>query len=126
MHIKLENDNGVPIYMQIIAQVKRQAAAGLLRPGDQLPPVRELALQLRINPNTVARAYRDLRQEGMIDSRWGDGNFISAEAVAINETEKRRIVAGAVEDAIKLAAEMGLDGKETAALFADYIDKHFG
>jgi GntR family transcriptional regulator len=74
--MKIDLKSGVPIYLQIVEQVKISALFGRYRNGDRLPPVRELALELRINPNTVAKAYQMLKDEGIIDSRPGGGNFI--------------------------------------------------
>ena len=75
--MKIDPASGIPIYLQIMQEIKLAAASGRLRPGDRLPSVRELALELRINPNTVAKACALLRDEGIIDSRAGDGNYLS-------------------------------------------------
>ena len=77
MNISINTESGYPIYRQIIEQISNMAACGTLKAGEQLPSVRELSDELRIAPNTVARAYRDLKQKEVIDSRWGEGNFIS-------------------------------------------------
>jgi GntR family transcriptional regulator len=69
--------SGVPVYMQLIEQVKHAIDVGALRPGDQLPPIRRVAEDLVINPNTVAKAYRDLEHEGVIELRQGTGAFVS-------------------------------------------------
>jgi GntR family transcriptional regulator len=69
--------SGVPVYMQLIEQVKHAVDVGALRPGDQLPPIRRVAEDLVINPNTVAKAYRDLEHEGVIELRQGTGAFVS-------------------------------------------------
>jgi GntR family transcriptional regulator len=69
--------SGVPIYLQLMEQVKHAVETGVLRPGDQLPGIRALAEQLVVNPNTIAKAYRELQHEGVIDLRHGSGAFIS-------------------------------------------------
>jgi GntR family transcriptional regulator len=69
--------SGVPIYLQLMEQVKHAVETGVLRPGDQLPGIRALAEQLVVNPNTIARAYRELQHEGVIDLRHGSGAFVS-------------------------------------------------
>ena len=93
--------SGVPIYLQLMEQVKHGIESGALRPGEQLPGIRPLAEELVINPNTVAKAYRELEHEGVIELRHGAGAFVSANAREKKATEKVRagqtIVAAAVE-----------------------------
>src|SRR5215467_3080596 len=93
--------SGVPIYLQLMEQVKHAIETGALRPGEQLPGIRPLAEDLVINPNTVAKAYRELEHEGAIELRHGAGAFVSANARARKTTDKLRaaqaIVAGAIE-----------------------------
>ena len=74
--------SGVPIYLQLMEQVKHAIETGALRPGEQLPGIRPLAEELVINPNTVAKAYRELEHEGVIELRHGAGAFVSANARA--------------------------------------------
>jgi GntR family transcriptional regulator len=92
---------GVPIYLQLMEQVKHAIETGALRSGDQLPGMRPLAEELVINPNTVAKAYRELEHEGVIELRHGAGAFVAATAGAKKSTDKLRagqtIVAAAVE-----------------------------
>jgi GntR family transcriptional regulator len=78
MILRLNPSSGVPVYLQIIEQVKHAIATGAVTAGEQLPSVRQMAEDLLINPNTVARAYRDLEQEGIIELKHGSGAFISA------------------------------------------------
>jgi GntR family transcriptional regulator len=91
---------GVPIYLQLMEQVKHAIETGALRPGEQLPGIRPLAEELVINPNTVAKAYRELEHEGIIELRQGAGAFISGNARAKKTTDKLRtgqtIVAAAI------------------------------
>lgn len=93
--------SGVPIYLQLMEQVKHSIETGALRPGEQLPGIRPLAEELVINPNTVAKAYRELEHEGIIELRHGAGAFVSGNARAKKLTDKCRagqtVVAGAVE-----------------------------
>jgi GntR family transcriptional regulator len=76
MQLSLDFQSKVPIYVQIVEQVKGLVAAGMLKPGDQLPTVREVAADLRINFNTVARAYRLLHEEGVISTQQGRGTYV--------------------------------------------------
>jgi GntR family transcriptional regulator len=92
--------SGVPIYLQLMEQVKHAVETGALRPGEQLPGIRPLAEELVINPNTVAKAYRELEHEGIVELRQGAGAFIAAGAAKTQPTKLRAaqaIVAGAVE-----------------------------
>src|SRR3954449_5575533 len=82
--------SGVPVYRQLIDQVRGGIAAGSLRPGDQLPTVRQLAVDLEINPNTVMRAYRELELGGMLETHQGTGTFISDKKVSRNNAERER------------------------------------
>ena len=108
---------GVPIYLQLMEQVKHAIETGALRPGDQLPGMRPLAEELVINPNTVAKAYRELEHEGVIELRHGAGAFVSGNAGTKKLTDKVRagqaIVAAAVE---KLRAR-GVTDEEIRRLF---------
>lgn len=108
---------GVPIYLQLMEQVKHAIETGALRPGDQLPGIRPLAEELVMNPNTVAKAYRELEHEGIIELRQGAGAFVAGNALPKKLTERLRagqtIVAAAVE---KLQAR-GLSHEEIRRLF---------
>src|SRR5690348_8052964 len=92
---------GVPIYLQLIEQVKHAIETGALHPGDQLPGIRPLAEELVMNPNTVAKAYRELEHEGVIELRHGSGAFVSQSARARKVADTLRgaqsLVAGLVE-----------------------------
>jgi GntR family transcriptional regulator len=108
---------GVPIYLQLMEQVKHAIETGALRPGEQLPGIRPLAEQLVINPNTVAKAYRELEHEGILELRHGAGAFVSGTARARKLTDALRagqtVVAAAVE---KLRAR-GVSDDEIRRLF---------
>jgi len=88
----LESTSGIPIYRQIIEQVKYSIASGDLKPGDQLPTVRQLAVELSINLNTVIRAYRELEMEGVLEMQQGSGTFVSSKKPEIDQLEKRRMI----------------------------------
>ena len=123
MHIKVNPESGIPLYLQIIKQVKYLVACGALKAGDQLPPVRDMAMQLRINPNTVARAYHDLRYEKIITSKWGEGTFISEEVAKIAESEKKKIIAEALDQAIHQATSLGLTKEEITQIFNNQLKR---
>src|SRR5215813_4554966 len=92
MLFRTNPSSGVPIYLQLMEQVKHGIETGALRPGDQLPGIRPLAEELVINANTVAKAYRELQHEGVIELRHGAGAFVSANARPKKLTE--RLLAG--------------------------------
>ena len=102
MLLRPNPSSGVPIYLQLMEQVKHNIETGALRPGEQLPGIRPLAEELVINPNTVAKAYRELEHEGVIELRHGAGAFVTANARARKGTTDRlraaqALVAAAVE-----------------------------
>src|SRR5918993_311451 len=92
---------GVPIYLQLMEQVKHAVETGALQPGDQLPGIRPLAEELVINPNTVAKAYRELEHEGIIELRHGAGAFVSGTARGKKLTNKLRAGQAIVETAVQ-------------------------
>jgi GntR family transcriptional regulator len=110
-----------PIYRQITEQIRRRVAAGTLVPGDQLPSVRELAAGLLVNPNTVAKVYRDLEREGLLETRRGDGTYVSAGASAMAETERRRVVTAQLEEVARDVRAFGISEKDALGLFRQIL-----
>ncbi|REJ34885.1 MAG: GntR family transcriptional regulator [Bacillota bacterium] len=105
--------SGVPIYVQLVQQVKTAIAAGVLREGDRLPTVRELALELTINPNTVARAYRELERAGFIETTPGRGTYVkAAKHPPMPAEERRRRLATVVEVMVAEARALGFTDEE--------------
>ncbi len=114
MLLRLNQSSGVPLYLQLIEQVKHAVETGALRSGDQLPAIRKLAEDLVMNPNTVARAYRELEHEGIIELRHGSGAFISeAQAWKTAVTRKAQTV---VQSAVEKLNAFGLTGDEIRRL----------
>jgi GntR family transcriptional regulator len=109
--------SGVPIYLQLMEQVKHSIETGALRPGEQLPGIRPLAEQLVINPNTVAKAYRELEHEGVIELRHGAGAFVSGQARARRVTEKLRAGQSIVAAAVERLRKSGVTDEEIRRLF---------
>jgi len=93
MQLHLSPGDGLPIYRQIVNQVKYLLAAGRLGPGEELPPIRTLADQLLINPNTVARAYLELERAGLVTKRQGAGTYVSETRSTLKRTERLRLLA---------------------------------
>ncbi len=92
MSFTIDTKSGVPFYRQIIEQVKFGIARGVLKPGDRLPTVRQLAVDLSINPNTVIRAYRELEIERLLDTQQGSGTFVGDKNPEIDAIERRRML----------------------------------
>jgi GntR family transcriptional regulator len=107
---------GVPIYLQLMEQVKHAVETGALRGGDQLPGIRPLAEELVINPNTVAKAYRELEHEGVIELRHGAGAFVANNARAKKVTDKLRSAQPVVAAAIEKLRARGLSDEEIRRL----------
>jgi GntR family transcriptional regulator len=93
MQLHLSPRDGLPIYRQIVNQVKLLLASGRLAPGEELPPIRTLAEQLLINPNTVARAYLELERSGLVAKKQGSGTFVSEGASPLRRGERLRLLA---------------------------------
>jgi GntR family transcriptional regulator len=92
MQLHISPNDGVPIYLQIVNQVKHLVAASRLAAGEELPPIRVLAGELLVNPNTVARAYLELERDGVVLKRHGSGTYVSAEGSPLARRERRKIL----------------------------------
>lgn len=112
MHIRISPSDGVPIYLQIVNQVKYLVAAGRLTPGEELPPIRTLAERLLINPNTVARAYRELEVAGVVVKRGTTGTFVSAARSPLARRERLRILTERIDVLLAEARQLGFDKDE--------------
>ena len=115
MQISIDPKSGVPFYRQIIEQVKFGIARGDLGPGDRLPTVRQLAVDLSINPNTVIRAYRELEIEGMLDTQQGSGTFVSDHQPDIDRLERQRMLDQILTDMLARASSYGFTLDEVLA-----------
>jgi GntR family transcriptional regulator len=104
---QLDLHSGVPVYRQVIDQVRGGIASGSLAVGDQLPTVRQLAVDLAINPNTVVRAYRELELGGLLETHQGTGTFISAQKMKRPDAERERQLAQIVGDCVSRAGAAG-------------------
>jgi GntR family transcriptional regulator len=114
MLFRLNPASGIPLYVQLMEQVKHALGMGALRPGDQLPAIRRVAEELVMNPNTVARAYRELEHEGVIELKHGSGAYISKTAVGRAKiTRKAQTV---VQSAIERLSSSGLTEEEIRRL----------
>jgi GntR family transcriptional regulator len=112
LEFRLDLRSGVPVYRQIMDQVMGGIASGSLKPGDQLPTVRQLAVDLAINPNTVVRAYRELEIREVLATQQGTGTFITDKKPKANEVERRRRVSQLVGDLLSRAGAEGITLQE--------------
>lgn len=108
MALSIDPKSGVPFYRQIIEQVKFAIASGDLKPGDRLPTVRQLAVDLSINPNTVIRAYRELEIENLLDTQQGSGTFVSENRPKIDPLERQRMLDQILTELLARASGYGL------------------
>jgi len=121
MQIHVSPDDGLPVYKQIFNQIKYLVASGVLAPAEELPPIRALAEQLLINPNTVARAYRELENAGIVFKRGTVGTFISDTPSPLARRERHRILRQRIDTLLADARHMGVGVDEVKAL----IDERF-
>lgn len=110
--LHLDLHTGVPVYRQIVDQVRGAVASGALSAGDQLPTVRQLAVDLEVNPNTVVRAYRELEYDGLLETHQGTGTFISEQKIPRASDERQRQLGQIVSDAIARAGAAGFTIQE--------------
>lgn len=116
MIFRLNPNSGVPIYLQIMEQIKHAVENGVLRPGDQLPGMRKLAETMVMNPNTVAKAYRELEHEGLIELRQGAGAFISENLNTKALTDRMQTARPIVDKAVERLLALGLSEEEIKRL----------
>jgi GntR family transcriptional regulator len=116
MQIHISPNDGVPIYLQIVNQVKYLVASGRLQPGEELTPIRVLADQLVVNPNTVARAYRELEVAGVVTKRRTAGTFVSEAGSPLARRERLKILTERVDALLAEARQLGVDLEELLGL----------
>src|SRR5215471_11904717 len=117
---------GVPIYLQLIEQVKRSVALGVLAPGEQLPTVKQLATDLTINPNTVARVYRELERDGVIETSPGRGSFVRDNGGVGRATRAvEDVAAAAIDGAVREAKSIGVNADNAIKLFRKALERWY-
>jgi GntR family transcriptional regulator len=119
MQLHISPADGVPIYLQIVQQVKYLVAAGRLAPGEELPPIRVLAERLLINPNTVARAYRELEVAGVVTKRRTSGTYVSAAGSPLARRERLKILAERIDALLAEARQMDVGTGELIDLIRE-------
>ena len=123
MQIRIDNASDRPVYQQIIDQVKRDIAIGRLGRDEKLPTVRQLAGQLAINPNTIAKAYQQLEREGIITTRPGSGTFVANLDSDLSGSVKKKLISEDLERAVVDAFHMQIDSQTLLRWFNEAIGK---
>jgi GntR family transcriptional regulator len=116
MDIHISPHDGLPIYLQIVNQVKYLVASGRLEPGEELPAIRVLAERLVVNPNTVARAYRELEFAGVVEKRRTAGTFVSAAGSPLARRERLKILTERVDALLAEARQLGVRTEDVVEL----------
>jgi len=116
MDIHISPHDDVPIYAQIVNQVKYLVASGRLAPGEELPAIRVLAQQLTVNPNTVARAYQKLEEAGIVEKRRTAGTYVSAAGSPLARRERRKILIERIDALLAEARQLGIPTDEVVEL----------
>lgn len=122
MWFHIDSQSGVPIYRQIAAQVEQAVLAGVLRPGDKLPAVRELALDLAVNPNTVVKAYDELQRARVIEQPRGRGTFVRG-APTLDDTERRDRFRSIAQNFVAEARRLGYGAPDILAQLHNLLDE---
>lgn len=112
MDIVINVADGVPIYRQIVNQVKYLIASGLLKPGEELPPIRTLALQIKVTPNTIVKAYDELEKSGVITKRRGAGTYVSEGRSLLADQERQRLIEQRIDSLLAEAHQLSFSGDD--------------
>jgi len=115
--VKIDLKSHIPIYLQIAEGIRAAVAAGVYRPGEGLPSLRALALDIQVNPNTVQRAYDQLEREGLVYSRRGKGLFVTEQGTTSAQTRTQQAVRGAFDEGIRAAGAAGMSAEQIREIF---------
>lgn len=121
MWFHIDPSSGTPIYRQITDQVRHAIAGGVLRAGDRLPPVRDLAVELAVNPNTIAKAYQDLERDGVIETSRGRGTFVASSRPVATESERARRLHPVIDRLIAEAYLLGVSEDDVKRLLEERL-----
>src|SRR6476659_9242580 len=122
MQLHINSADGVPIYLQIFNQVKNLVSSGRLARGEEIPPIRVLAEQSTVNPNTVARAYLELEKAGIVTKRHGSGTYVSETRTSLPQREKTKILARRVDALLTEARHLDVELSEVIKLIRERDD----
>jgi len=119
LHFQIDPHSGIPVYRQVMDQVKYYAAGGTMKVGAQLPSIREMSKALSVNPTTIVKAYTELQHEGVIVMKQGKGAFLAEVGRGMSEAERRKVIERMVQQVIVEARQMGA----SAALVRRVVDE---
>ena len=126
LYLHIDPGNGLPVYLQIVDQVRRAVAIGVLKPGEQLPTVKQLATDLVVNPATVSRALRELEHLEIIETSAGKGAFVRSDAaIGVAKTGARDVVRSSIDGAVREALSLGVREGDLSALFDEALDEWY-
>ncbi len=108
LHFQIDPRSGLPVYRQLMDQIKYYVASGGLKSGDQLPSIRDLAVRAAVNPTTVVKCYTELQHDGVVEMKHGKGAFVAAASNELSDAERRKILG-------QLAQRMVIDAKQLGA-----------
>ncbi len=125
--LRIEPSSGVPVYRQIMEQIRYQIAAEMLRPGTQLPSARQLAQELAVNGNTILKVYKELGKEHLVRVDRGKGTFVAETSVQLRRSERRGLVGDLLGEAVAKGMQLGLSYAEVRSMLEDeYIARAQG
>jgi GntR family transcriptional regulator len=122
MLLQVNYKSGKPIYLQVVDQIKAAAASGIMRSGDSLPSIRPLAEELRVNRNTIAKAYSELENQGVIETLPGKGCFLKSNNSPLKKEVRRQLLAGEVDEAIVMAHHLQMPRTEFLNVVDERLD----
>ena len=122
MMMQINFKSGKPVYLQVVDQIKAAAASGELQPGEALPSIRPLAEELRLNRNTVAKAYTELESEGVIETLAGKGSFLKENHSPLRKEVRRKMLIEEIDQAIVMAHHLQVPGPEFLELIRERMD----
>lgn len=123
MLLQINFKSGLPIYLQIVNQIKAAAASGALKPGEALTSIRPLAEELRVNRNTIAKAYSELETQGVIETLPGRGCFLKDNQSSLRKEVRRKLLAGEIDQAIVQAHHLQVSREEFLKLVHERLDE---
>jgi GntR family transcriptional regulator len=123
MNLRIHFSTGVPIYLQLMEQIKHAVETNAIRAGEQLPTIRKIAEELTMNPNTVARAYRELERDGIVEVRHGSGVFVAGQPSSANKTAEIRQAGEVLRSAIERGMALELSEAELRRVFEEELSR---
>lgn len=123
MWLHIDPSSGAPIYRQIVDQVRQAVASGVLRAGDRLPSVRDMAVELAVNPNTIAKAYQELERDGVIVTPRGKGSFVADREHGLDEAERLRQFGESLDRMVVEAYRLQIGADQAVRLLKQKLDE---